>query len=194
MPTPTINTYISDMLALEQHIATPLEQQLNDSDVQAQPTALRVVREALDIVQTHIGKLEARLDAVGGHSGAGVKSAVSTVMGAAASAVNKVRKTEVSKNLRDDYTALSLAAAGYTMLHTTAMGLSDDTTAALAKDHLTDVATVIMKINSILPTVVLTELQAEGAPVSPTVSAAAERDAEAAWKEAGARSHAGASA
>jgi ferritin-like metal-binding protein YciE len=182
---PTINTYLSDMLALEQHIATPLEQQASDSDVQAIPTAIRVVREALDVVQRHIGKLEARLDAVGGHGGTGVKNAVSTAVGVAANAVNKVRKTEVSKNLRDDYTALCLSSAGYTMLHTTALGLGDETTAALASEHLTEVAAAIMKVNKALPVVVLSELQAEGVSVSTAVAEAAARDSENAWHSAG---------
>ncbi|MGD0474685.1 MAG: hypothetical protein ABSB70_15925 [Candidatus Velthaea sp.] len=185
---PTINTYISDMLALEQHIATPLQGQVDDSDVQAQPIALRVIQEALDTVQRHISTLQTRLDAVGGHNGSPVKNAVSTAFGTAASAINKVRKTEVSKNLRDDYTALSLSSAGYTMLHTTALGLGDAQTAALAKEHLADVATAIMKISRALPTVVLAELQQEGVNVTPDVAQTAERDAEAAWKEGGARS------
>jgi ferritin-like metal-binding protein YciE len=185
---PTINTYISDMLALEQHIATPLENQVNDSDVQAMPAALRVVREALDVVQAHIGKLEARLEAVGGHGGSAVKNAVTSAVGVAATAIDKVRKTEVSKNLRDDYTALCLSSAGYTMLHTTALGLGDQETAALAKDHLADVATVIMKISSTLPVAVLAELTQEGVTVQPSVAAVAERDSEAAWKEGAARS------
>jgi ferritin-like metal-binding protein YciE len=190
MPTstaPTINTYISDMLSLETHIATPLEQQVEDSDVQAIPIARRVIQEALDTVHAHIGKLEARLDAVGGHSGAPIKNAVSSAVGAAASAINKVRKTEVSKNLRDDYTALCLSSAGYTMLHTTALGLGDTATAQLAKDHLADVATVIMRLNKALPTVVLTELQQEGVAVSASVAETAEADAKDAWKEGGAR-------
>lgn len=185
---PTINTYISDMLALEQHIATPLQGQVDDSDVQAQPIALRVIQEALDTVQRHISTLQTRLDAVGGHNGSPVKNAVSTAFGTAASAINKVRKTEVLKNLRDDYTALSLSSAGYTMLHTTALGLGDAQTAALAKEHLADVAAAIMKISRALPTVVLAELQQEGVNVTPDVAQTAERDAEAAWKEGGARS------
>ena len=187
-PAPTINTYISDMLALEQHIATPLESQISDGDVQAMPTAQRTIKEAFDIVQTHITKLEARLDAVGGHSGSPVKAAVSTALGGAAAAINAVRKTGVSKSLRDDYSALSLASAGYTMLHATALGLGDQATANLAKDHLADVATVIMRISSVLPVVVLAELQNEGVAVAPSVASAAEQDAEAAWKEGAARS------
>jgi ferritin-like metal-binding protein YciE len=186
--TPTINTYISDMLALEQHVATPLENQMNDSAVAAIPVAQRAIREALDTVHRHIGKLEARLDAVGGHSGAGVKNAVSSAVGAAASAINNARKTEVSKNLRDDYTALCLTSAGYTMLHTTALGLGDTQTATLAQGHLADTAAAIMKISKSLPVAVLAELKDEGVNVDVTVAETAQRDAESAWKEGGARS------
>jgi hypothetical protein len=40
--------------------------------------------------------------------------------------------------LRDDYTALNLAAIGYHMLHTTGMGLQNQATADLALRHLKD--------------------------------------------------------
>jgi hypothetical protein len=78
------------------------------------------------------------------------------------------------------------------MLHATALGLSDDATASLAKEHLADLATIIMRISSVLPVVVLTELENEGIPVAPAVASAAERDSQAAWKEGAERSHVGA--
>jgi hypothetical protein len=185
---PTINTYISDMLALEQHIATPLENQLNESDVANYSPALRVVRETYEGVQTRINALNARLDAVGGHAGSPIKHAISSVLGVAASAIDKSRKTAMSKALRDDYTALCLASAGYTMLHTTALGLRDEVTAALAQQHLADVAEQIMKISSTLPVIVLEELKGMGVPLEPSLCAIAEQDAEAAWKEGARRS------
>ncbi len=185
MATPTINTYISDMLALEQHMQTPLQHQIDDSDVQQSPAAIRVIRETLATVDQHIAALEARLDAVGGHSGSPVKNAVSTVVGVAAGLIDKTRKTGVSKALRDDYTALSLSSAGYTMLHTTALGLGDHATATLAETHLTDVATQIMKISKTLPVVVLAELQEEGVEVEPSVASTANRNADQAWQQAG---------
>ncbi len=187
-PTPTINTYISDMLALEQHIETPLQSQLDDSEFAKSSAALRVVRETYTGVQSRISALQARLDAVGGHAGSPVKNAVSSLSGLAASAIDKVRKTQISKALRDDYTALSLASAGYTMLHTTALALGDDATATLSKNHLADVATEIMKISGTLPVVVLAELVEEGVNVDTSVSATADQNAEDAWREGAARS------
>jgi ferritin-like metal-binding protein YciE len=183
--TPTINTYLSDMIALEQHIVTPLQNQINDEDFQNASAASRVVQSAIDATQRRISALQARLEAVGGHSASPVKETVSSIFGVAATAIDKVRKTAVSKALRDDYTALSLASAGYTMLHTTALGIGDAATAALAQANLTDVATHIMRINKTLPTVVLSELRDLGMTIDPSVSAQAERDSQEAWQDAG---------
>jgi ferritin-like metal-binding protein YciE len=185
---PTINTYLSDMLALENHVRQPLKSQSEDSEIQKSAQASQVIKLALKSVEAHIVALEARLNAVGGHSGTGIKTGVATVLGAAASAVGNVRKTEVSKDLRDDYSALSLTSAGYTMLHATALGLGDSATAALAKSHLTDVADVIMRVNEALPAVVLAELKQEGVAVDASVVTTAERNLQEAWREGGARS------
>jgi ferritin-like metal-binding protein YciE len=187
--TPTINTYVSDMLALEKHIRKPLAHQVDDTDIQASATASRIVREALDTLDAQEAALESLLDNVGGHAGSPVKSTVASVLGDAAAAIGNVRKTEVSKYLRDDYAALCLATAGYTMLQTTARGLHDSTTAALAERHLADYATIIMKINAALPTAVLSELAAEGATVDPSVVDEANKASEDAWHQGAARSH-----
>lgn len=185
---PTINTYVSDMIALERHIAEPIKHQASDEAVLGSPKAARVVNEALSIMQNHIDALEQRLDALGGHAGSPFKSGVATALGSAAAAIGDVRKTEVSKYLRDDYSALSLASAGYTMLHTTALALGDSTTAALAKRHLADVATAIMRISATLPAVVLAELRDEGISIDTTVAAEADRGVDDAWREGASRS------
>lgn len=186
---PTINTYVSDMLALERHMLQPLRHQIVDDDVKSCAPALRVVQRALDTIEAHESALKARLDALGGHAGEGVKSGVASAVGGIAAAIGNVRKTEVSKDLRDDYTALCLASASYTMLHTTALGLGDMTTADLAKRHLADYATLIMRANAALPMVVLGELQADGVRVEPGVADEAKQNSEDAWREGGARSH-----
>jgi predicted transcriptional regulator len=185
---PTITTYLSDMLALERHVLQPLQHQIADRDVVAMPTAHRVVAEAVAIARTHEQALQERLDALGGHAGSPVKSTVSAALGGIATALGGVRKTEVAKYLRDDYTALSLASASYTMLQTTARALNDEATAQLAKEHLSDYAGIIMKLSATLPTITIADLRNEGASVDQTVTAEAERATEAAWREGAARS------
>jgi ferritin-like metal-binding protein YciE len=185
---PTINTYVSDMLALERHIAQPIGHQAKDEAVAKSPRAARVVNEALSISQAHIDALERRLEALGGHSASAVKSGVASAVGVAAAAIGNARKTEVSKYLRDDYSALALASAGYTMLHTTALAMGDPTTAELAQRHLADVATTVMRISATLPAIVLDELREEGVPVTGDVASAADRAVDEAWKQGAARS------
>ncbi len=128
--------------------------------------------------------LEARLEAVGGHAGIGAKTSVSAAAGVVAAAVNHVRKTEFSKDLRDDYSSFALASASYTMLHTTALGMNDSETAALALRHLKGVAAMVVDFADALPSVVLDELRMEGATVDPSVAATAKKNLGEAWKSA----------
>ncbi|HEV2741460.1 MAG TPA: DUF892 family protein [Candidatus Elarobacter sp.] len=158
----SIQTYVSDMLALERHIAQPLQRQLDMEDTKKFPGALAVITSLKGLTDSHVTALEQCLEQLGGHAASPVKSAWSSLLGVGAAAVDSVRKTKVSKNLRDDYTALSLATISYTMLYTTTVGLGDTATADLAKRHLADYAQVIMTINQVIPEVVLTELQIDG--------------------------------
>ncbi|MDQ6924776.1 MAG: ferritin-like domain-containing protein [Candidatus Eremiobacteraeota bacterium] len=158
----SIQTYVSDMLALERHIAQPLQRQLDMQDTKKFPGALAAITSLKGLTDSHVTALEQCLEQLGGHAASPVKSAWSSLLGAGAAAIDSVRKTKVSKNLRDDYTALSLATISYTMLLATATGLGDSATADLAKRHIADYAQVVMTINRVIPEVVLTELQIDG--------------------------------
>jgi ferritin-like metal-binding protein YciE len=166
----TIATYLGDMLALERHIAGPIASQLNSQDHREYADAIALIERIRAITENHIAALDARLNEVGGSAGSGLKSAWSQVLGGGAAALNQVRKTKVSKSLRDDYTALGLAAISYTMLHATAQGLGDERSAALAKRHLADITPVIVAISRQIAGVVLAELRDDGENV--VVSAA----------------------
>ncbi len=161
----SIQTYVSDMLALERHIAQPLQRQLDMQDTAKYGGALAVTTTLKGLTDSHVTALEQCLEQLGGHAASPVKSAWSTLLGAGAAAIDGVRKTKVSKNLRDDYTALSLASISYTMLHATSVGLGDVTVADLAKRHLADYARLIMQITQVIPDVVLQELRDDGEPV-----------------------------
>jgi ferritin-like metal-binding protein YciE len=158
----SIQTYVSDMLALERHIALPLQRQLDMEDTKKFPGALAVIASLKGLTDAHVTALEQCLEQLGGHGASPIKSAWTSLLGVGAAAIDSVRKTKVSKNLRDDYTALSLATISYTMLLATTTGLGDTATADLAKRHLADYANVVMTINQVIPEVVLTELQIDG--------------------------------
>jgi ferritin-like metal-binding protein YciE len=178
----SIQTYVSDMLALERHIAAPLQRQLEIDDTQNYARAISLTGRLKNLTDAHVQALDARLKTLGGHPSNPVKSAWTGLIGAGAAAVDSVRKTKVSKNLRDDYTAISLAAVSYSMLNATALGLGDTETAAIAQRHLGDYAGLIMDIGRAIPEVVLQELKDDGQNVDVSVAAQAEQTVEQSWR------------
>jgi ferritin-like metal-binding protein YciE len=178
----TIKTYLADALALEQHIAQPLKNQLAMEDTAKFSEAAGIISKILSLTEAHTATLDAQMKAAGGDAAAPVKSAITQLLGVGAAAVNNVRKSKVSKSLRDDYTALALATVSYTMLHTTALGLGDAAVAAIAKQHLDDYAPVVISINKAIPAVVLEELAIDGENVQISAAQIAEQNSQAAWK------------
>jgi ferritin-like metal-binding protein YciE len=177
----TVATYLSDMLALEQHISAPIDSQLGSADHREYADAIRIIQSIKSVTTSHVTALEAQLKAAGGSGAHPMKSAWAQLLGGGAAAINNVRKTKVSKSLRDDYTALGLAAISYTMLHATAAGLGDGSTAALAKRHLEDIAPIIVEISKTIPAVVLQELADDGEKVSITAAQLTEDATGEAW-------------
>lgn len=161
----SINTYVSDMLALERHILIPFETQLKDGDFANFSDARPIVEDLVQLTQRHIEALDRLLNSLGGHEASPIKSTVGVIEGFVAGTIDKMRKTKVSKALRDDYTALALCTAGYTMLNATANAMNDAAVAKLAKQHLHDYARCVMEIGEALPAVVVQELEDIGVSV-----------------------------
>jgi ferritin-like metal-binding protein YciE len=157
----TLQQYVSDMLAVERHILPAIENQSQDDRMARHPEARRLVNKLEATIRTHINGLEQHLENLGGDPASPVKSAVTAILGAAATLIEKVRTNPVSKNLRDDYTVLNLAAVSYTMLHTTGQALQDQQTADIAANFLRDYTPLITEINEVIPEVVVSELRDE---------------------------------
>lgn len=164
-----INSYIGDMLALEDHIEKALKGQL--TDLKDYPDVVTELRQIHHQVEHHIADLRALSDR---RNAAGVAQAVkragSAVAGAAAGLIDMVRTEGLPKNLRDDYTAFNLANIGYLMLHTTALALGDQEVADLGRQHFRDYADAILRFDSLVPASVVRYLQQEGLPAADVVS------------------------
>jgi len=161
----TIADYVGDMAALESHIEEALDRQL--TEVKDDPSALAAVRDFHDMVKRHRDTLKAMEEETDKTIGAPIKEAGAALIGKAAGIIDLVRTEGISKGLRDDYAAFSLAAISYSMLHTTATALGDDRVASLAERHLRDHADAIMQINKIMPGVVMRELEKDGHRADP---------------------------
>lgn len=161
--TERINGYVTDMLALEQHLQTALAGQIEDLDEAGEVKA--TLEKLHAVCEHHVQTLEAltqrREQNVGGVSKV-VKKAVSSVLGIGAAAIDFVRTEKLPKDLRDDYTALSLAYVGYVMLHTSALALGDAEVADTAATHMREEAESMMTLQRIIPAATIEFLVSEG--------------------------------
>jgi len=176
-----INSYITDMLALEDHIEKALKSQL--SDLKDYPDVVTELHQAHRTIEHHISDLRTLSDRrKAGGVVESVKRAGSAVAGMAAGLVDLARTEGLPKNLRDDYTAFNLANIGYVMLHTTALALGDQEVADLAHQHFRDYAGAALRLDRVIPAAVVRYLQEEGLPAQ-DVAHQVGRSVEEAWEQ-----------
>lgn len=177
-----INSYITDMLSLEDHISKALKGQIND--LKNHPDLAAEIRQVSQLVEHHIADLRSLAERrkAGGVAEA-VKRAGAAVAGAAAGIIDLVRTEGLPKDLRDDYTAFSLATVSYVMLLSSAMSLNDQPVSELAERHLKQYTKVVMKLNNILPSAVIAELREEGLPAREEQLPAIARTLKGVWSD-----------
>jgi ferritin-like metal-binding protein YciE len=176
-----IDSYVTDMLALEEHIEKAVRGQLQD--LKDYPDVLSELRQVHRTVEHHISDLKGLKDRqqAGGVADA-IKRAGAAVAGMGAAAIDLLRSEGLPKNLRDDYTAFNLATIGYIMLYTTALSLGDEEVAALARQGFTDYATVVTRLHNVIPAAVIRYLQQEGLPASDAVLPEIARTIDQVWE------------
>lgn len=179
-----IQKHTADILAVERHILEAIERQRESDDLRKDPEANRVVIEVERKLTAHVEALEQLIESYGGKAESLLKKAVTEVLGAVAGLYDKVREHTVSRMLRDDYTALSLAAMGYTAYASFGLAIKEDTVTELAQRHLRDLTPLLVDISKVLPHTVVREVGEENDEflVDTTVGAEAERFTQTAWR------------
>jgi ferritin-like metal-binding protein YciE len=179
----TLQKYVSDMMAVEDHISAAVQRQVEHEDVyKHHPQASQIIQSIAQMTEQHAKHLEQHLESIGGDKAKGIKEVATAALGAVAGMYDKIRTESVSKMLRDDYTALNLAAVSYTMLHTTGLALHDQRTADLALQHLKHYTGIIMQINQIIPNVVVNDLRNDVPSVNESSIQQAMQNTQDAWK------------
>jgi hypothetical protein len=176
-----INSYITDMLSLEEHIQKAIRGQLED--LEDYPEVTQDLRQVLRKVEQHVSdlkELSGRRRAQGPSDA--IKRAGSALLGLGAAAVDLVRNEGLPKNLRDDYTAFSLATIGYVMLYTTALSLEEQEVADLARQHFADYAQTVTLLHNVVPGAVLRFLREDGLTVRDNVLPEISRTIEEIWR------------
>lgn len=175
-----LNSYITDMLALEEHIEKAIKGQIKD--LKDDPEFVREIQSINRTVEHHISDLKVLVDRrdAGGAADA-IKKVGSNLAGLAAGAIDLLRTEGMPKNLRDDYAAFSLATISYVMLHTTALAMGNREVSDLARQHFVDYAQVVTRLNQVVPAAVVRLLQREGLAASDVVLNEVNRTVEEGW-------------
>lgn len=177
----TLADYVGDMVALEEHIHAALDRQLET--VKDDATALQAVRGWHAMVKEQHERVKGLESELGATAGSPVKKVGSTILGAAAGMIDKIRAEGISKSIRDDYTAFNLAAIGYTMLHVTAESLGDARVAGVAERNLRGYAAAVQRVNEIIEDIVIHELAKDGHTVDQSAADRTRAVVDKAWKE-----------
>jgi hypothetical protein len=176
-----INSYITDMLSLEEHIEKAVRAQL--VDLEDYPDVARDLKQIHRKVEHHMSDLKALSERrKAGGAVEAIKRAGSAVLGLGAAAIDLVRNEGLPKNLRDDYTAFSLATIGYLMLHTTALALDDQEVGDLARQHFADYAEAVILLHNVVPGAVIRFLKEDGLLVREDVLPEISRTIEEIWR------------
>jgi hypothetical protein len=174
------------MLSLEEHIDKAIKGQIEDLD-EKQPEFARVLSQIEASIGRHVVALKSLSDhrkASGSAVAEVVKRAGAVVAGVGAAAIDLIRNEKLPKDLRDDYTAINLAAIGYVMLHTTALSLDDQEVADVARSHLADHARAVMALTALIPSAVIKSLKDDGLPARDDVLAAVAHTVQSVWSGA----------
>ncbi|MEP7380671.1 MAG: hypothetical protein ABI910_03240 [Gemmatimonadota bacterium] len=179
-----ITGYITDMEALEEHIAKALAGQVEDLEAEDPSIVpLRAIQQRCESHQQLLEALADRRKQTGQGISETIKKAGSAILGAGAAAVDFVRTEKVPKNLRDNYTAVSMACIGYVMLHTTALSMSDNEVADVARELLAEHAKSVMLLHNLVPGAVIRFLQHEGYPARNEVLGQIAETIESVWHQ-----------
>jgi len=153
-----VHNFVSDLLSLEKHVLSAIQKQKQSDAVQQLEEASELLNLLEDSLSEQVTILEKAANIYGSPIANELKSKIAGLAGSVAGLVDTARKDPVSKILRDDYTAISMLAAGHTMLKATALAADDEDLQHIAGNHLAELARLVTEISRVLPLSVVTEL------------------------------------
>lgn len=156
-----IQKHTADMLGVERHILEAIERQREDDALRGHLEANKVVIEIERVLKEHTAALENLAESYDAKAQSALKKAVTEFLGVIAGIYDRTREHRVTRMLRDDYTALSLAAMGYTSYHAFGLAIGEDRIAQLALKHLKDITPLLVELSKVIPLVTVKEVAEE---------------------------------
>lgn len=178
----SIQKHLTDQLAVVRHVLQAVTQQADERPIKDSREAAQIVNDIERTMRRQAAALESFVDQYGADTQSRVKKTVTEILGRAAGLYDRVREQTVSRILRDDYTALSLVAMGYTAFHTFALAVKEQDMANTALAHLKEVTPLLVRISKLLPKAVSDEITMEyNFETDPTAGDTAYKNTQAAW-------------
>lgn len=146
------------MLAVEAHILAALQKQRTAEAISNYPYIASLLERTENTLQRQVDELEAANASYDNKPTAEAKQTITQLFGAVAGFYNKFREHTLSRMLRDNYTALSLAAISNTMMHAYAVSVQEYGIADMAKRHIDELSNLIADIRKAIPEVVIGEV------------------------------------
>lgn len=162
-----IAKYVEDLHSLVAHGLQPVSHQVGEARTRDHREAALFIADLHRTLETHERLLAARLDVLGSSPTTAIQDAAASVAGFIAGVYNQVRTEAVSKSVRDDYTFVSHCAVSWLMLMSTARSLGDHETEELAEQGYRDCARLVIRIDQLMPTLILEELEQDGFAARP---------------------------
>ena len=181
-----LKQHISEQIALEEHLAVVINEQILHIDEAVFAEAKALLKKTTQVLESHFTTLNQLLDKLD-------KKALSeqiqsvAINGQHIDIDGKDDKVniQISRLLRDDYSALNLVTISNTLLHTIALALDADEVAATALKHLENLTPLVVKIGHLVPEVVTQELRsAFPTIIDRSTASTAIRNTELAWRKA----------
>lgn len=176
----TLQTYTSDLLALENHFMNAIKKQKTSDQIKDEEV-IELLHELDKKASSHVKSLERHVDRLEGELKSDIKTKLASFAGSIAGLIDAARNDTMSKMVRDDYTALSMITIGYTMLHTHALAEEDEILAELTQKNLTDCTSMITEISKVVPLAVAREM-IDDADRAEEIGNKALENTQAAWK------------
>ncbi len=153
-----IRAHVRGMIDADRAMLAPVAGQLRAGLVEAFPDARWLLERLVCTLNAHIDEMEEHLRRLGGTAEPqkfSPESLAGELMTAAAKSLNV---QTLARSLRSYYTALSLAHAAALMLETDARAHGYSSTAAMARRHREEIATLLNQIRDLLPSAVRDEI------------------------------------
>src|SRR5688572_27583256 len=93
-----LQKYVSDMIAVEEHIGSAVKRQVNDENLGKHGSEVsRIINNVAQMTERHEKELTVHLESIGGDLSKGIKEVASAALGTVAGLYDKIRTEAVAK-------------------------------------------------------------------------------------------------